>query len=86
MKIVKATTYIEWLVALRKLSPGAYYLLNVLYRANIDINDTDLMEFTGYGESTHRKYKKELMTTGYLKMEQIGRGLYKYSIKDSNVK
>jgi len=65
-----------------RLSIGAFYLLNVLYRKDIDISDSTMMEATGYGMSTHRKHKKELIDTGYLQVKQVGRGEYKYTLKD----
>lgn len=77
---------IDWLSAMDRLSVGAFYLLNVIYRKNINISDASLMNATGYGISTHRKQKKELLDCDYLIIEQIGKGTYKYSIKDANVK
>ena len=75
---------IDWLNAMDRLSVGAFYLLNVLYRKEIDISDNDMMECTGYGISTHRKQKKELIDNNYLAIKQVGKGLYKYELKDSN--
>lgn len=73
---------IDWLKSMDRLSIGAFYLLNVMYRKDIDMNDNALMDATGIGLSTHRKHKKELVETGYLNIEQIGRGTYKYTIGD----
>ena len=79
-------TAIDWLIAMETLSVGAFYLLNVIYRMNIDISDESLMKATSYGISTHRKQKKELIDNGYLTIEQTGKGVYQYKLKDDNVK
>jgi len=83
MKIIKEPP-IEWLRAMDSLSIGAFYLLNVLFRKDIDVTDKAMMEETGKGLSSHRKHKKELLDEGYLAINQIGRGEYLYTIKDSN--
>ena len=85
MKVIKAYP-IDWLSSMDRLSIGAFYLLNVLYRKDIDMNDNALMSTTGIGLSTHRKHKKELIDRGYLLIEQVGRGKYKYTIGDENGK
>jgi len=77
---------IDWLTAMDRLSVGAFYLLNVIYRKEVDISDENLMGLTGYGISTHRKQKKELLDCDYLSIEQIGKGVYQYTVKDSNAK
>jgi hypothetical protein len=77
---------IDWLSAMDRLSVGAFYLLNVIYRKDIDISDENLMNITGYGISTHRKQKKELLDCNYLTIEQVGKGTYQYTVKDINVK
>lgn len=69
-----------------KLSIGAFYLLNTIYRRELDMNDITMMEHTAFGESTHRKQKKELIDTGYLAIEQIGKGTYQYTLKDPHGK
>ena len=79
MKVIKAYP-IDWLSSMDRLSIGAFYLLNVLYRKDIDMNDNALMNTTGVGLSTHRKHKKELIDHGYLYIEQVGRAKYKYTI------
>jgi len=81
---VEIETPIDWLVAMDRLSVGSFYLLNVLYRKDIDVKDATLMKETGFGLSTHRKHKKELIDNGYLTLKQIGRGEYKYKIKDNH--
>jgi len=77
---------IDWLASMDRLSIGAFYLLNVLYRYDTEVSDEKLMEKTGLGVSTHRRHKKELVDTGYLTIEQVGRGEYSYTIGDSNGK
>lgn len=84
--LLEKQSKIDWLKSMDVLSVGAFYLLNNIYRRSIDINDTTMMEFTKYGESTHRKQKKELIDAGYLTIKQIGKGTYKYYIKDPNAK
>jgi len=71
---------IDWLTAMDRLSVGAFYLLNVIYRKDIDINDKALMHATDYGVSTHRLQKRELMNCNYLISKQVGKGCYSYSI------
>jgi len=75
---VKILEEIDWDNAMESLSVGAFYLLNVLYRKDIDINDTTLMKHTGYGISTHSKHKKELINKNYLQIKQIGKSTYQY--------
>ena len=77
---------IDWLKSMDKLSVGAFYLLNTLYRRDVDISDASMMDLTNYGESTHRKQKKELIETGYLSIEQVGKGTYEYTVKDPHGK
>ena len=77
---------IDWLKSMDKLSVGAFYLLNTIYRRDIDMNDLTIMDYTSYGESTHRKQKKELVDTGYLSIEQVGKGTYQYTVKEPNGK
>ena len=84
MQIEKLTP-IDWLIAMDGLSIGAFYLLNVLWRQDIDVNDEALMKYTGYGISTHRKHKSELVRKSYLTKIQTGRGEYLYQLKDINV-
>ena len=79
MKINKDSS-IDWTKALDRLSIGAFYLLNVMYRKDIEINDKLLMELTGKGVSTHRKHKRELFDCSYIKANQIGKGTYEYTI------
>jgi hypothetical protein len=79
---VYVNTRIDWLKSMERLSIGAFYLLNVLYRYDIDVNDESIRIKTGVGMSTHRKYKKELIDTGYLQIEQIGKASYKYSLQE----
>ncbi len=83
MKIYKLTP-IDWLTAMDKLSIGAFFLLNVMYRRDIDMNDNTLMNSTGLGVSTHRMHKKELINSGYLLIDQVGRGKFKYTLKEYN--
>ncbi len=77
---------IDWLQSMDRLSVGAFYLLNIMYRKDIDMNDNTLMDATGIGLSTHRKHKKELVDHGYLTVNQVGRGEYQYTIGDVNGK
>lgn len=84
MRIERLST-IDWRTAMDRLSVGAFYLLNVIYRKDIDISDENLMRITGYGISTHRKQKKELLDYDYLSIEQIGKGVYQYTVRDNNV-
>lgn len=79
MNIVKLRE-IDWDKALDQLSVGSFYLLNVLYRKEMPISDKSLMACTGYGLSTHRKQKKELIDNKYIAIKQVGRGVYKYLI------
>ena len=82
---VNKMSKIDWLSSMDRLSVGAFYLLNAIYRKDISISDEALMQVTGYGVSTHRKQKKELIDNGYLTLTQVGRGTYQYDVKDSNV-
>ena len=81
MKIQRLSR-IDWVKSMDRLSIGAFYLLNVLYRHDMDITDEALMGKTGVGVSTHRKHKKELIDTGYLSIAQVGKASYKYTIED----
>jgi len=82
MSVIK-TTKIDWLNSMSRLSLGAFYLLNVLYRYELKVaSDDTLREITGLGLSSHRKHKKELMDIGYLQVNQVGRGIYRYTIGD----
>lgn len=85
MYVVKESS-INWLDSMDRLSVGAFYLLNVMYRYDIDINDNSLMEKTGFGLSTHRKQKRELIENGYLTIDQIGKGVYEYKLGGKNGK
>ena len=75
---------INWLASMDKLSMGAFYLLNILDRKDINISDVSLMKESRLGLSTHRKHKKELIDEGYLSVAQVGKGEYQYSIGDIN--
>jgi len=83
MKVTKLSS-IDWLASMDRLSIGAFYLLNVLHRYDMDISDNALMAITDMGLSTHRKHKRELVVEGYLTIEQVGRGLYTYKIGETN--
>jgi len=85
MKVIKLSA-IDWLLSLSTLSIGSFYLLNVLDRCDIDVTDEEMMNHTGMGVSTHRKYKRELMDKGYLGTHQVGKSLYAYTIGDKNGK
>lgn len=84
--LIEKQSKIDWLKSMDTLSIGAFYLLNTIYRRDMDISDSSMMEHTNYGETTHRKQKKELIDAGYLCIKQIGKGTYKYFLKDPNVK
>ncbi len=73
---------VSWDIAMNDLSVGAFYLLNVLYRKDMPISDKSMMACTGYGLSTHRKQKRELIDKQYLAIKQVGKGVYKYLIGD----
>ena len=77
MNITRIST-IDWDVALERLSPGAFFLLNIMYRSKLPISDKSLMVRTGFGLSTHRKQKRELLDCNYVVIKQVGRGIYKY--------
>jgi hypothetical protein len=79
MKVITDSA-IDWLSALDELSVNAFFLLNVLYRKDLDVSDKALMECTAAGLSTHRKYKRELISKKYLKVEQVERGEFRYTI------
>lgn len=81
MNVIKLSS-INWLNAMNELSIGAFYLLNVLYRKDIDVNDENLMSETGYGVSTHRKHKRELLSQDYLLIVQEGKASYQYTVKE----
>ena len=76
---------ISWADALDTLSHGAFYLLAILLIKELYVTDEALMKLTGTGISTHRKYKRELMSYGYLTVEQVGKGEYQYTIGEPNV-
>jgi len=78
--IIKRVKEIDWLVALDRLSPGAYYLLSTLWYKDLDVNDDTMRNETKVGISTHRRHKNELCNAGYLKNKQIGKGKYIYYI------
>jgi len=69
---------------MNRLSIGAFYLLNVLHRYDVDISDDSLMAITNMGLSTHRKYKRELVDVGYLSIDNVGRGKYEYKVGEIN--
>ena len=71
---------IDWDLALDNLSVGAFYLLNVLYRKDMPMSDKSMMAVTGYGLSTHRKQKRELLAGNYLAIKQVGKGVYSYLV------
>ena len=79
MKVRKGKQVL-WVRAVDLLSAEAFYLLNVMWYKDMDMNDNALMEVTGLGVSTHRKYKKELIDNGYLHVKQVGKGLYRYLV------
>lgn len=71
---------IDWDKALDTVSVGAFYLLNVLYRKDMPMSDKSMMACTGYGLSTHRKQKRELIDNKYLAIKQTGKGIYSYLV------
>ena len=75
---------IDWRTSMDRLSIGAFFLLNILYRYDVDISDNTLMGITKLGVSTHRKHKKELIDAGYLQIDQVGKASYKYTIGETN--
>ena len=77
---IKRLRPIDWLVALDRLSVGAYFLLSVLWHKDIEISDNTMMDATGFGVSTHRKHKRELLDKRYITGKQIGKGIYVYRI------
>lgn len=77
---VKKICPIEWAKALDTLTPGAYYLLSTIWFKEIDMSDDTMMKETKFGVSTHRLQKKELVKERYLKVSQVGKGEYAYSI------
>jgi hypothetical protein len=81
--LIQKKRQILWTKAIDTLSAGAYYLLGVLWYKDIDVTDKTMREVTGYGVSTHGKYKKELVDNGYLVINQIGKGKYKYIIGEA---
>jgi len=81
MKVDKVGT-IDWSKALVSLSMGEFFLLNVMYRLDMDMNDIALIAATNSGSSTYRKRKRVLVNKGYLTVDQVGRGVYKYTLKD----
>ena len=80
---IKRSIPIDWLVALDRLSPGAYVLLSILWYKDIDVSDESMRIESGTGVSTHRKHKRELFDKGYLKNKQTGKGVYVYHIGES---
>ncbi len=79
MKIIK--TKIDWKKESKILSPEAYYMLHMMYiHKDMDVNDTNIRDITGYGLGRHKKYKHELVEAGLLKVVQISRYEYKYII------
>ena len=83
MKVTKLSS-IDWFTSMNRLSIGAFYLLNVLHRYDVDISDDSLMAITNMGLSTHRKYKRELVDVGYLSIDNVGRGKYEYKVGEIN--
>ncbi len=79
MKVVKQSP-IDWEEALDALSVGAFYLLNILARKDVQVSDKQLIVQTGYGLSTHRKQKRELLNCEYLVLKQVDKGVYLYTI------
>ena len=71
---------IYWDEAVEELSVGAYYLLSVLWYKRMPISDKSMMACTGYGLSTHRKQKRELVAKNYLAIKQTGKGVYSYLV------
>ena len=84
MQVIKKTG-IDWLMAMSRLSIGSFFLLNILYRHDIEISDHAMMEISGLGLSTHRKHKKELIDCKYLAITQVGRGEYQYTISNGDI-
>ena len=82
MKVQKKRQII-WEKAIDSLSAGAYYLLAILWYKDIDVSDKSLMAITGTGISTHRKYKKELIDKGYVRSNQIGKGIFRYKVGEA---
>lgn len=80
---VKRLTPIDWLTALDRLSVGAFHLLSTLWYKDLEISDKTLMIETGFGVSTHRKHKKELIDARYIASKQIGKGVYRYNIGEN---
>ena len=79
MNIVKKRD-LDWSECLNVLTPGAYYLLSVLWHKDFPVSDKSMMEHTGYGLSTHRLHKRELINGNFLAIKQVGKGVYKYLI------
>jgi len=71
---------LDWQECLNTLTPGAYYLLSVLWYKDFPVSDKAMMEHTGIGLSTHRKHKRELLDRGCLTIKQTGRGVYMYEV------
>lgn len=80
---IKRLGPVDWLVALDRLSVGAYHLLSTLWFKDFEISDKSMMAETGFGVSTHRKHKRELLDAGYISNKQIGKGKYRYHIGES---
>jgi len=81
---ITRTSKIDWRGSMERLSIGAFYLLNVLYRYDVNVSDERLMEITQLGLSSHRKHKRELVDSGYLTINQTGRGKYHYTVGEAN--
>ena len=80
---IKRLSQIDWLVALDQLSVGAFHLLSTLWYKDIEISDKAMMDETGFGVSTHRKHKRELLSSKYISNKQIGKGKYRYHIGEN---
>ena len=70
--------------AILQLSAESYYLLDTIYYGVEQASDKSIMDITGYGLSRHRKYKRDLITKGYLLVTQTGRAQYEYTVGGLN--
>ena len=70
--------------AVSELSAEAFFMLNVMYYAAKGSSDVEVMSLTKFGKSRHVKYKKQLVVKGYLVVNQVGKGKYKYIIGGIN--
>lgn len=70
--------------AILQLSAEAYYLLDTIYYGIDQASDKSIMNITGFGLSRHRKYKKDLISKGYLLVTQTGRAQYEYTVGGLN--